>query len=307
MRVAFLCGGVMVAMSARLVAHGDELAHFPGARALSSWDFAAITLIALSGAVYASGLRRLAQRKALPPRLEQAAFLCGWVTLLISVLPPLDGLVTERFSAHMLQHELMMLVGAPLVIAGRPFPVWLWGLPSTWRPPAGEVFRRSGFGGVWYGLTAPLAAWALHGLAVWVWHIPALYDAAVANEGVHALQHAIFVGTSLLFWWGLLYGRYGRAGYGAAVFYVFTTVIHTGLLGAILTFGGRPFYPVYLGPAQMRGIDPVADQQLAGLVMWIPAGLILTLLGLGLFAAWIGAAARRQGDILPATTRTDTL
>ena len=139
-----------------------------------------------------------------------------------------------------------------------------------------------------------MVAWAVHGLAIWVWHTPVLYDAAVANEAIHALQHAMFVGTSCLFWWGLLYGRYGRAGYGAAVFYVFTTVIHTGLLGAMLTFAGQPFYPIYLGPAHASGIDPVADQQLAGLVMWIPAGVILTLLGLGLFAAWIGAAGRRQ-------------
>jgi putative membrane protein len=265
---------------------------------------AVVGLIALAGGVYAAGLRRLAERGAMPRRFERAAFLCGWVALLIAVLPPLDGLSTQRFSAHMVQHELMMLIGAPLIIAGRPFPVWLWGLPSSWRMPTGELFGRSAVGAVWYVLTAPAVAWALHGLAVWLWHIPPLYDAAVANEGIHALQHGMFVGTSCLFWWGLLYGRYGRAGYGAAVFYVFTTVIHTGLLGAILTFAGRPFYPIYLGPAQASGIDPVADQQLAGLVMWIPAGVILTLLGLGFFAAWIGAAARRQRGIGPAPIRT---
>jgi putative membrane protein len=300
MRIALLCATITVAASAVVAAHGAEP---PATRALSSWDFLAVSLIVLAGGVYVSGIWRLSQQAAVPPPLERAAFFCGWVVLLISVLPPLDGLSTQRFSAHMLQHELMMLVGAPLVIAGRPLPVWLWGLPARWRMPAGEVFRRSGVGGVWYALTAPLVAWVLHGLAVWVWHIPALYDAAVADEGIHALQHAIFVGTSSLFWWGLLYGRYGRAGYGAAVFYVFTTVIHTGLLGAILTFAGRPFYPIYLGPAQADGIDPVADQQLAGLVMWIPAGVILTLLGLGFFAAWIGAAGRRQGDLHPTPTR----
>jgi putative membrane protein len=304
MRVAFLSVAVVVAASAHAAAHGAELAHTPPARTLSSWDLAAVFGLALAGGVYLAGVLRLAHRKATPPRLERASFFFGWVVLLISVLPPLDGLSTQRFSAHMLQHELMMLVGAPLVIAGRPLPAWLWGLPATWRMPAGEMFRRSGVGGVWYALTAPLVAWAVHGLAVWVWHIPSLYDAAVADEGIHALQHAIFVGTSSLFWWGLLYGRYGRAGYGAAVFYVFTTAIHTGLLGAILTFAGRPFYPIYLGPAQASGIDPVADQQIAGLVMWIPAGVILTLLGLGFFAAWIGAAGRRQGDFHPTPTRS---
>jgi putative membrane protein len=308
MRVALICAGVVVAVSAHVGAHDGELAHSPtAAGALSSWDFMAVALLALAGGAYVVGLWRLRQREVTPPRLERAAFFFGWASLLIAVLPPLDGLSTQRFSAHMLQHELMMLVGAPLVIAGRPLPVWLWGLPSTWRIPVGNVFRRSRVGGVWYALTAPLVAWVLHGLALWLWHIPALYDAAVANEGIHALQHAIFVGTSCLFWWGLLYGRYGRAGYGAAVFYVFTTVIHTGLLGAILTFAGRPFYPVYRGPAQAGGIDPVADQQIAGLLMWIPAGAILTLLGLGFFAAWIGAAGRRQRVINPAIAGTDKL
>lgn len=303
MRIGFIGAAIWVGASARIVAHGGELAHSAANRGLSIWDFGAVAVIVLGGGLYAAGLRHLAARGGMPRPLERAAFLCGWVALLIAVLPPLDGLSTQLFSAHMLQHELMMLVGAPLVIAGRPLPVWLWGLPSTWRVPTGEVFRRSGVGGIWYMLTAPALAWALHGLAIWGWHIPALYDAAVANEGIHALQHAMFVGTSCLFWWGLLYGRYGRAGYGAAVFYVFTTVIHTGLLGAVLTFAGRPFYPVYLDPARASGIDPVADQQLAGLVMWIPAGVILTLLGLGFFAAWIGAAGRRQSDLHPVPSK----
>jgi putative membrane protein len=131
-------------------------------------------------------------------------------------------------------------------------------------------------------------------LAVWVWHVPRLYELAVRNEGVHALQHAIFVGTSALFWWGLVYGRYGRAGYGASVFYVFTTVVHTGLLGAVFTLIDMPLYPVYAE----RTADPVADQQLAGLVMWVPAGIILTIAGIGLFAAWLGEAERRTRRVV---------
>jgi putative membrane protein len=138
-------------------------------------------------------------------------------------------------------------------------------------------------------LTAPLVAWALQGIVVWVWHVPALYERAVIDEAVHALQHAMFCVTSALFWWGLVYGRYGRAGYGASVFFVFTTVVHTGLLGAVFTLAPVPLYPLYAA----RAPDPVADQQLAGLVMWVPAGLVLTLVGVALFAAWIGEADRR--------------
>jgi putative membrane protein len=142
-------------------------------------------------------------------------------------------------------------------------------------------------------LTSPLTAWALHGLAIWVWHVPALYELAVRNEAVHALQHAMFVGTAALFWWGMVYGRYGRAGYGAAVFYVFTTTVHTGLLGAILTLAHSPLYPEYAATAAAHGMDPLEDQQLAGLIMWVPAGLVLTMLGIALFVAWLGEAERR--------------
>jgi cytochrome c oxidase assembly factor CtaG len=158
----------------------------------------------------------------------------------------------------------------------------------------GRGLQSVPFGWLWKTSTAPALAWVLHGAVVWIWHIPALYDSAVANEGVHALQHATFVGTSALFWWGLLYGRYGRAGYGAAVFYVFTTAAHTGLLGAMLTFAGDPLYPGYVAAAAARGGGALEDQQLAGLLMWIPAAAVSTLLGIALFAAWLGEAERRQ-------------
>ena len=204
----------------------------------------------------------------------------------------------------MIQHELMMLVGAPLVIFGRPLQRCIAGLPSSLRHRAARALHADAMSSAWRVLTAPLVAWALHGLAIWVWHMPALYDAAVSNEGIHALQHAMFVGTSALFWWGMVYGRYGRAGYGAAVFYVFLTVVHTGILGAMMTFAPTPLYPIYAAPAVAHGIDPLVDQQRAGLLMWIPAGLVMTLLGLALFAAWLGESERRAMQTAQFNVRT---
>jgi putative membrane protein len=210
-----------------------------------------------------------------------------------SVLPPLDALAVELFSVHMLQHELMMLIGAPLVTLGRPLPVWLAALSGSPHAAAARTLQWTPVSGGWRLLTTPVVACALHGLAIWLWHLPRLYDAAVANEAIHALQHAMFIGTSLLLWWGLLYGRYGRAGYGAAVFYLFATAVHTGILGAMLTFARVPMYDVYASPAAMRGIDALGDQQVAGLVMWVPAGLVLTLAALAFLAAWLSASERR--------------
>jgi len=283
-----------LALGARIAAHDGEIHQASNGGALSPWDLAVVALLLSVGSLYLVGTIRMSRRTAVHPRREIVAFWCGWVALMIAVLPPIDALAVELFSAHMAQHELMMLVGAPLVIAGRPLSTCLWGLPQRARSLVAQPLRSTPATATWRWLTAPVVAWALHGVAIWVWHVPALYDTAVTHEGIHALQHAMFVGTAALFWWGLIYGRYGRVGYGAAVFYVFTTVVHTGILGAAVTFSGVPLYPVYAAPAAVRGIDALEDQQLGGLIMWIPAGVVLTLFGLALFAAWLGEAERRS-------------
>jgi putative membrane protein len=265
------------------------IAHVAIAPATSAWDALAVAVLLAAGALYAIGQWHMARRRAVTRWFERPAYWIGWVVMLGAILPPLDALVVRRFSAHMLQHELLMLVAVPLMVAGRPLATWLWGLPGRGRAAGARLLQEGPVGGAWRMLTAPVVAWALHGLVVWIWHVPRLYDLAVLNEGVHAVQHAMFVGTSVLFWWGLVYGRYGRAGYGASVFYVFTTVVHTGILGAVFTLSPSPLYQVYVD----RAPDPLADQQVAGLVMWVPAGIVLTLAGLGLFAAWLGEAERR--------------
>jgi putative membrane protein len=285
---------VLVAASATLLAHGDEVHSINAPQALSPWDLAVLAGLLMAGALYWRGALVLARRGASTRRFEPVAFAVGWSALVLSILPPIDDLSIQYFSVHMVQHELMMLVGAPLLILGRPLQRCLTGMPDSLRMRAARGLQAPSTSGAWQVLTAPLVAWALHGLAIWVWHMPALYDAAVGNEGIHTLQHAMFVGTAALFWWGMLYGRYGRAGYGVAVFYVFLTVVHTGILGAMVTFAGTPLYPIYTAPAAAHGIDPLVDQQRAGLLMWIPAGLVMTLLGLALFAAWLGESERKS-------------
>jgi len=203
-------------------------------RALSPWDLLTCALLLGMALLYARGSRTMAARGARHPRRERICFWVGWLTLLGSVLPPLDALALQMFSAHMAQHELMMLLGAPLLMAGRPLSTCLWGLDTSRRQRVATALQTHGVGATWRLFTAPVVAWALHGLVIWVWHLPSLYEWAIHNESVHAMQHAMFIATSALFWWGLLYGRYGRAGYGAAVLYVFTTAVHTGILGALI-------------------------------------------------------------------------
>jgi putative membrane protein len=261
----------------------------PGA--LSPWDLVASGILVGAGCLYALGSQR-ARRRGAVSRVNTAAFWTGWIVLLASVLPPIDQLAVERFVAHMAQHELMMLVGVPLIIAGRALTVWLDAVPHPTRAAAIEILRQPPISLVQRWGTLPIVAWALHGLAIWVWHVPVLYDAAVGNEALHAFQHATFVGTSALFWWGVLQGRYGRAGYGAAVVFVFTTAVHTGVLGAMLTFAPRAIYPWYASAAHTLGFDALQDQQRGGLLMWIPAGFVFALLGVALCAAWLGDSER---------------
>jgi putative membrane protein len=270
----------------------------------SSWDAAVLAFLTLGAVMYAIGSRRLDKRvgasgagsahrsASRSRRLESAAFWAGWAALVAAVAPPLDGAASATFSAHMAQHELLVLVGAPLMVAGRPIVPWLWALGAR-RFAAAAVIQSRGPTTMWKWATLPVTAWVLHAAAIWIWHAPLFYEAAVRREALHAVQHATFVGTAVLFWWGLLYGRYGRAAYGAAVLYVFTTAIHTGALGALFTFATRPMYPLYADRAAALGIDPVTDQQLAGLYMWVPAGVVLTMFGLALFMAWLAESDRR--------------
>lgn len=259
----------------------------------SAWDVAVLAALAAAGILYAAGSARLARRGARVRRVERTAFWIGWGALVAALSPPMDRAATLLFSVHMAQHELLMRIGVPLLIVGRPIVPWLWALPGSWRPTAAAGLRTSPAAGLWRLLTTPVVAWALHGAAIWVWHVPAFYEAAVLHEGIHTLQHGTFAGTAVLFWWGLVYGRYGRAAYGASALYVFLTILHTGVLGALFTLSSSPFYPLYASRAAAAGVDPAADQQLAGLYMWIPAGLILTLFGLGLILAWLSEAERR--------------
>jgi putative membrane protein len=193
----------------------------------------------------------------------------------------------------MAQHEMLMLVGAPLMIVGRPILPWLWALPQRFRPVAAGGFQTRAVSSLWRWFTMPALAWAVHGAVVWVWHAPVFYEAALESEAVHAFQHATFVGSAVLFWWGLIYGRYGRAAYGASALFVFVTMMHTGALGALFALSTTPYYPLYQERAAASGIDAVTDQQLAGLYMWVPSGIILTLFGLALMLAWISESDRR--------------
>ena len=226
-------------------------------------------------------------------RGQTLAFACGWLALAAALLSPLDELAERLFAAHMVQHELLMVVGAPLIALASPLVACLWTLPRGGRRRVMHWVRGRRIAAAWTAVTAPAVVWMLHAVALWVWHVPSLYDAALRHGAVHAVQHLCFFVSAALFWWGMAHGRYGRSGYGAAVVYVFATAVHSGVLGALLAFSPRVWYPLYDRPATTLGLTPLEDQQLAGLLMWVPAGLIFTAGGLYFFAGWLRESERR--------------
>ncbi|PYQ66671.1 MAG: hypothetical protein DMF54_07040 [Acidobacteria bacterium] len=250
----------------------------------------------VTGALYAVGaarLRRSAGRGRGVTDRQLLSFAGGWIALVLSLHSPIAAVSEFLFSVHMTQHEILMLVAAPLLVLARPLGVFVWALPAAWRGAIGRWTRRPAVAGAWRALTGPLTVWVLHGAALWVWHLPTLFQAAVENDGIHALMHVCFLFSAALFWWALVHGRYGKIGYGVGVLYVFTTGMHSTILGALLTLAPRPWYAIYRSRAASLGVDPLEDQQLGGLLMWVPFGIVFVVIGLALFAAWLGEAERR--------------
>jgi cytochrome c oxidase assembly factor CtaG len=225
-------------------------------------------------------------------RRRALAFLAGWLTLAVAMLSPLHALGGALLSAHMVQHELLMLVAAPLLVAARPLVPLLWALPSSPRRALGRRTSRGATRALWRALTLPLVAFVLHAMAIWGWHVPALYDATLRSEALHAAQHLSFLSTALLFWWSLAHGPGAERRWGAAMLYVIATMAHTGALGVLLTFASRPLYPAYVGRTAAWGLTALEDQQLAGLVMWIPAGVGYLVAALVFTRRWIESSGR---------------
>lgn len=230
-------------------------------------------------------------------RRQVGLFALGMLALAVALISPLDALSEALFSAHMVQHMLLLYVAPLLLVLGAPPMLLLWALPSPWRRPVMRWWRQRIGHHLWQRVRQPLAVWSLFGLVLWVWHAPFLYQAALLSPALHVLEHLCFFGTSFLFCWLLVntYHTAGhRAGYGTVLLMVFTTALHSGLLGALLTFATTPLYPVYRFGVAQWGLTLLVDQQLAGVIMWIPVGFFYLGAMLVLVARWLQALERSE-------------
>lgn len=236
-----------------------------------NWDPLTILNLLLLSVGYAVGLTRLRLRSG-SPRIgapQAAAFATGLLIVFTALLSPLDALGEELSAAHMVQHMLLISAAAPLCVLGAPAFVLSWSVPPELRRWWQALPLNARW--TWHaGLV-----WLLHAAVIWLWHLPPLYHAALRDPLVHDFQHLSFFAAGFLFW-RLMLDPVSRRVLSplSAVMFLFSTSVHAMALGVFMTFSRSPWYADYAGRTIAWGFSPLEDQQLAGLIMWVPACLV---------------------------------
>ena len=243
-----------------------------------SADPAALLLIPLAALLYARGLASLGSRRRFHDGWRPRSFYAGLAVALAAFAGPLDHLAGELFLAHMAQHVLLILVAVPLVLLGAPVVPIMRGVPRAVRRNALiPLLKLRAVRGLLRLASQPLVAWGLFVGAFLGWHVPAAFEAATASEAVHVLEHASFAIGAYLFWWNIVDPLPLKANlsYLARVPYIFMTVVPNFALGAFLTYAPSAWYGAYEASATRYGMTGLEDQQLGGVIMWIPGSFII--------------------------------
>jgi putative membrane protein len=219
-------------------------------------------------------------------RRQVAFFAAGTLVLILALDSPLDALGDEYlFSAHMVQHMLIALVVPPL---------WLLGTPGWMLRP---LLRRPWVARAGRWLTGPIVAFALLNAGIWLWHVPNLYDLTLTNEQVHIFEHLTFIVFGVLFWMPILSpvpDILPRISKGFGVLYLFLACQPMVALGALLTFAANPLYEPYVVAPRIWGMSALSDQQLGGLIMWLPSNIPYVICLSALFFQWVGEQDRSE-------------
>lgn len=261
------------------------------------WDLdplLGLTLV-VAALLYRRGTARIGARGTAAARegARSAAFYGGLVVIALALSSPGHALAETLLSAHMVQHVVLIVVAAPLLACGRPgLPIML-ALPSSLqrRLRAAPVLRLSRIVRRVVA-NAPMVG-VLGAAALWAWHLPEPYDWALRSEVGHRLEHLSFLATALLFWAVVVPRRSRYRNQAAAIALTFATGLQSAALGAILVFATQPLYPAHERRAVAWGMNPLADQQLAGVIMWVPMGGLYIAIIATLFLGWMKEMDRR--------------
>ncbi len=258
------------------------------------WAWQDLPWLLLIGGVYTLGLHALWRRAGTGSGISlgrATAFAVAWIVLFIAIVSPLDAFSEELFSVHMVQHLLLMLVSAPLFVIGRFQLALAWAFPARWTS---AIWKEWKWKQAWKFLTRPMTACLLHAAAIWIWHLPRLYEASILNEWLHFLEHASFFLSAWLFW--QVFANLtenvrtgGSANFGLGIFMVFGIMLVSGFLGVLITFSPYVWYPIHVHETALYGLTALEDQQLAGTIMWVPAGVVYVASALGALGRWLFA------------------
>jgi putative membrane protein len=232
------------------------------------------------------------------PLWRTALFLLGLAALVAALASPIDAIALQLFSVHMVQHMLLLVVAAPLLLAGAPVRPLLRGLPlAVRRTVVRAIAGNTAFRALMHLLRQPLVAAALYVVGLYAWHVPALYDAAVENPTIHVVEHTWFLGSALLFWSVVIDPAPFRATlpYAARIpFLLIVGAAQNTILGGLLAFSDRPFYAPYLATTAAYGLDAASDQRLGGAIMWVPGDLIFLAAASFSFFLWLQSEEQAQ-------------
>jgi cytochrome c oxidase assembly factor CtaG len=232
------------------------------------------------------------------PVWRTGLFLLGLAALIASLASPIDTIALELFSIHMLQHMLLLVVAAPLLLLGAPVRPLLRGLPAVVRRTVVRaVARNTAFRALVHLVRHPLIAAALYVIGLYAWHVPALYDAAVDRPAVHVLEHLWFLTAALIFWSVVIDPVPFRATlpYAARIpFLLLVGAAQNTILGGLLAFSDRVYYVHYATAPLAYGIEPVTDQRLGGAIMWVPGDLIFLAAASFSFFLWLQSEEQAQ-------------
>lgn len=294
--LAMLAGWLWLAAPA--LAHGEVVPAptFPGVLLRWSADPIPLLGVAIAGGAYLWAVRRLAARSSRPPRAwRTASFLGGLAAILVALSSPIEAYDGVLFSDHMLQHMLLELVAAPLLLLGAPITLALRvASPSIRRGLLRVLHSR-----IVAVISFPLLGWLLFAGVNWGWHFSSLYDQALENDLLHYVQHATFLLAALLFWWPVVGADPSRwrLPYPVRLFYLFLAMPQNSFLGVALMSAGTVLYPHYLTNVRDWGPTPLADQNLGGVLMWVGGDMMfLTAMAL-VVAAWVRQEDRRTARL----------
>lgn len=252
-----------------------------------NWEPSIVIGTALLVGLYLYGIGPLRRKYHLADEVKRGqvvAFLLGVFSIFLALVSPLDELGDSYlFSAHMVQHLFITIVGPPLLLMGTPG----WLLQPLWRNRTVFLIARV--------FTFPALAFFLYNADFWLWHAPPLYNATLENQGIHILEHVTFIVFGVLYWWPILSPseELPRLSLGGQVLYIFLAGMPTVALGAGLTFL-PPLYAPYLAAPRIWGLSAAVDQQLGGLIMWIPGNIFYIVIISILFIRWMQKQDAKQ-------------